>query len=288
MRYVANAVTSFDTVTRYLSLVKRLHEFGAMAFPAQVHLLKFELMVIKKELMHLVKKAPPIMPTILLEIAGKVDWTREEEMVAYAALVIGFTLFLRKSNLVSESVNSFNKKEQLTVEDVWCHQELVMVEIKWSKTLQTRDKELVIPLVPAKTQMLCAAGWVKRILRSRRKVSVGDPLFGYQSNGLVIPLTYDKLSKRLKEWVSATGRDGQEYTLHGLCRGGGGNQALTVGIGGQDIQLMGDWKSNPYMEYLDLTLERKLSNMVKFVDETDALVVGSWWLNSGDRSFETC
>ena len=218
--YVANAVTSFDTVTGYLSSVKRLHKLGAMAFPGQVHLLKLELMAIKKELMHLVKKAPPITPTILLEIAGKVDWTREEEMVAYAALVIGFTLFLWKSNLVSESVNSFNKKEQLTVEDVWCHQELVMVEIKWSKTLQTRDRELVIPLVPAKTQMLCAAGWVKRILRSRRKVSVGDPLFGYQANGLVIPLTYDKLSKRLKEWVSATGRNGQEYTLHGLHRGG--------------------------------------------------------------------
>ena len=76
-----------------------------------------------------------------------------------------------------------------------------------------------------------------------------------------------------------------------LCMGsteGGANQALTVGIGGQDIQLMGDWKSNAYMEYLDLTLERKLSNMVKFVDETDALVVGSWWLNAGDRGFETC
>ena len=51
---------------------------------------------------------------------------------------------------------------------------------------------------------------------------------------------------------------------------------------------MGDRKSNAYMEYLDLTLERKLSNMVKFVDETNALVARSRWLNSGNRSFKTC
>ena len=51
---------------------------------------------------------------------------------------------------------------------------------------------------------------------------------------------------------------------------------------------MGDWKSNAYMEYLDLTLERKLCNMVKFMDETDALVVGSWWLNAGNHGFQTC
>ena len=50
---------------------------------------------------------------------------------------------------------------------------------------------------------------------------------------------------------------------------------------------MGDWKSNAYMEYLDLTLERKLSNMVKFVDETDALVAGSRWLSAVDCGVKT-
>ena len=56
--------------------------------------------------------------------------------------------------------------------------------------------------------------------------------------------------------------------MHGL-RCGGMNQALTVGICGEDLQLMGDWKSNAYMEYTDLTMDKRLSNMVWFMDESD-------------------
>ena len=129
-RFVANAITSYDTVAGYLSSIKRLHELGSFPFPEKLHLLKLEMMAIKKELAHLVKKAPPITPQILLEISEHVNWQNQEEMVSYAALVIGFTLFLRKSNMVPESVNTFNKKEQITVEDVWCCKNLVMVEIK--------------------------------------------------------------------------------------------------------------------------------------------------------------
>ena len=47
---------------------------------------------------------------------------------------------------------------------------------------------------------------------------------------------------------------------------------------------MGDWKSRAYMEYIDLSMDHKVSNMVKFVDEMDARIdgemvshVGSAW-----------
>ena len=32
---------------------------------------------------------------------------------------------------------------------------------------------------------------------------------------------------------------------------------------------MGDWASQAYLEYVDLTLEKRVTNMVKFVDELD-------------------
>ena len=227
----------------------------------------------------MVKKAPPITPDILLDVARHVNVGNIEEMTSSAALVVGFTLFLRKSNLVPETIQGFNKQEQLTVEDVWCGKNLMMVEIKWSKTLQARDRELLLPLIPAKTPQLCAVRWIKYLLNHRKKVSVGQPLFAYYSGGQLIPLTYEKLSGRLKAWVSKTGRQGERFTLHRLRRGGA-NQALTVGIAGEDLQLMGDWKSRAYMEYLDLTLECKLTNMVRFVDETDARVGHDQWLTN--------
>ena len=36
--------------------------------------------------------------------------------------------------------------------------------------------------------------------------------------------------------------------------------------------LMGDWASNAYLQYIDLTLEHRITNMVKFVDEMDRIL----------------
>ena len=35
---------------------------------------------------------------------------------------------------------------------------------------------------------------------------------------------------------------------------------------------MGNWASNAYLQYIDLTLERRVMNMVKFVDEMDRVL----------------
>ena len=49
--------------------------------------------------------------------------------------------------------------------------------------------------------------------------------------------------------------------------------------------LMGDWASNAYLQYIDLTLERRVTNMVKFVDEMDKILdqVDDW---DGDRDLK--
>ena len=166
-RYVANAVTSYDTVAGYLSSIKRLHELGDFVFPRNTYLLKLELMAIRRELAHLVKKAPPVTPELLASIFQHMNIQSDQEVAAYTALVVGFTLFLRKSNLVPDSVDGFNPKEQLCVEDVKIQNNMVVIEIKWSKTLQNRQKELLLPLVPAKRKLICAVFWLRYVLGRR-------------------------------------------------------------------------------------------------------------------------
>ena len=270
-RFIANAVTSYDTVAGYMSVIKRLHELGGYAYPTEVFLLKQEMMGIKKELAHIIKKAPPVTPQILMEIFKHVNIKDQMQVVAFAALVVGFQLFLRKSNLVPDTIESFNDKEQLTREDVWCNGKLMMVEIKWSKTLQCRERDLTLPLVEARHKVVCSVFWIRLLIEKFPSAGKNAPLFAYKVNGRLVPLTYDILSKRLKEWVTLTGRQGELYTLHGLRRGGS-NHGITVGICGEDLRLLGDWRSDAYLEYLDLTLERRFSNMVKFVQGTDAKV----------------
>ena len=273
-----NGVTSYDTVTGHLSTIKRMHELGGWETIEHPHLLRLELMAIKRELAHVIKKAPPITPEILVEIYKFVNKQDQLELVAFAVLVVGFTLFLRNSNLVCDTLNSFNSREQLTLGDLWVTKTGMMVEIKWSKTLQNRERDLSLPLIPAKNKVVCAVFWLKYIKSMRPVPIADDPVFAYMVNGHVIPLTYDVLSSKLKHWISQTGREGEKFSLHGL-RCGRTNHVLMVGICGEDLQLMGDWKSRAYMEYIDLNMERRFSNMVKFVDEMDALVHGDGWLD---------
>ena len=87
-----------------------------------------------------------------------------------------------------------------------------------------------------------------------------------------MPLTYEVLGSKLKEWVKKLGHDPSTYTLHGLRGGEGSNFVLTIGLVGKDLHLMGDWVSMAYMEYIDLTLDRRVKTIVKFVDEMDNTV----------------
>ena len=121
------------------------------------------------------KKAPPVTPELLAGIFQQVNIQSDQEVAAYAALVVVFTLFPKKSNLVPDSGESFNPKEQLCVEDVKIQNKMEVVEIKWSKTLQNRQKELLLPLVPAKHKVICAVFWLRYVLGRRPWWKVGGP-----------------------------------------------------------------------------------------------------------------
>ena len=202
-RYLANGITSYDTVKNYLSAVKRFHELGKIQFPSQLSILKVEMMSIKRELAGPVHKAKRLTLEILLEIYQKVNLKSSMEILAYIALLIGFYMFLRCSNLVPETAETFNPKEQLTRKDVSKMGKLTVIDIKWSKTNQFRERDLIIPLLPAKHRVICPIFWME-VLFQRFPVKKQDaPLFSFEVRGKVIPLTVDYLSKKYKEWVKA-------------------------------------------------------------------------------------
>ena len=256
-----------------MSTIKVVHEIGDYQFPQKITTLQMELKSIRFELAGPVKKATPITPKILCKIHGVIDLHNPLHAVAYFALVIGFCLFLRKSNLVPETRAAFNPKEQLCWQNVWWKSHIPMLTIEWSKTRQYRDKPLDLPLIAAKNVKVCPIFWLTYI-RMKFSPNSSDPLFSYPEAGKMVPLTYPVLSRLLKEWVTLAGLDtteGESFTLHGLRRGGA-NHALTVGLASEDIMLMGDWASMAYLEYIDLSMERRVMNMVQFMDHVDDLI----------------
>ena len=183
-------------------------------------------------------------------------------------LAAGVLFVPEESNLVPESTTGFNVKEQLSRGDVQFRDKLILVDIKWSKTLQYRQRELLLPLLSAKNKQVCPVFWMKFIF-GRFPAPNHAPLLSYPKNGKMVPVTYDQLGSKLKEWVKKAGYASDEgFTLHGLRRGGT-NHAMTTGMSGEEIRLMGDWASDAYMTYLDLSLDKRVTNMVRFIDEMD-------------------
>lgn len=266
-RYIADTVTSYDTVVNYISGVRKLHLLaGYPVVPMSAANLSQFLRAIKFELAHPIKQAIPMTPQLLRNIFNHVNLNQDHDVVCYTAVLLGFYLFLRKSNLVPESKATYSAKEQLSRSNVKMGGSVVLVEIEWSKTIQYQEKVMLLPLIPATDTRICPVLWLMLMLQ-RVKAEPGDALFSVRNKGgKVVPLTYNQLAKWLKEKVAKTGIDPEGYTLHGL-RKGGACHALQSGLVGEDIQLMGDWSTMTYMTYLDQTLIRRINNMVKFMNE---------------------
>lgn len=265
-RYIANTVTSYDTVTNYLAGVRTLHRLAGFSIQdaKDAANLNHMLRALRYELAHPVKQAVPVTPQLLKQMYNHIDLNSRFDLVCYTALLLGFYMFLRKSNLVPDTLQGFNPKEQLTRANIRISSDLILVEITWSKTIQFQQKILLLPLLPAKDRRICPRFWLTHMLR----VIPGqpqDPLFSIPDNrGNLVPITYSQLGQKLKELVKATGRSPEGYTLHGLRRGGTCH-ALEVGLVGEDLRIMGDWATDAYMTYIDQTVQRRVNNMVRFM-----------------------
>ena len=92
---------------------------------------------------------------------------------------------------------------------------------------------------------------------------------------------YVKLSELYKRWMTQSGHSGK-CTLHGLHRGGA-TWAFEQGIASDAICKMGDWQSEAYLRYIDISLDTCIKTMTNlcawmWIDMFSGLVLsGSSW-----------
>ncbi len=201
-------------------------------------------------------------PSLLKQIAALV--TDDFSVVCYTALLIGFYLFLRKSNLVPDSKRFFDPRKQLTRASLAHTNGIFLVTIHWTKTLQTGDRDLKLPLLPNQDLALCPAHWLSKVLALSPGVP-SDPLFALpDKKGKLQPITYAQLSRFLRTSTATLGYKQSKFTLHSLRRGGT-TWAFKAQVLDQVIQLMGDWVSDAFRRYIDLTLEARTQAALQMV-----------------------
>ena len=116
---------SIGTVQNYTGGVRKLHDLAGYLTPNPAESnYKLMMQALKAALARPVKQAEPMAPKILRDIYDYVDLTDPLQLVCYTSILVGFYLFLRKSNLAPESTTTFNPDKQLTRADA-IHQWMV-------------------------------------------------------------------------------------------------------------------------------------------------------------------
>ena len=90
---------------------------------------------------HTVKQASPITPQILARMSKVVNYRDKVEVIAWTATLLGFYMFLQKSNLVPDAMEKFEPIQHFTRADanLLGLDKAMMFEVRWTKTLQFRQ-----------------------------------------------------------------------------------------------------------------------------------------------------
>ena len=222
---------------------------------------------------HETRQMKPITPEILLKIYDVVDFTNLTDMVAWVATLIGFTLFLRRSNLVPEAMDRFESDKQFCRKDfnVIDPISVMMAEVRWSKTIQFKEKVLRLPILPAGNKCICPVLWMHYMIEQIPGLP-DDPAFMIIQKGQKLALSANQLVARLRKWLTLIGENAEDYALHSLRRGGA-TFAHQCNIQGDMIKLLGDWASDAWKRYCDISMDQRFDTMQAFVEGLNKITI---------------
>ena len=161
----------------------------------------------------------------------------------------------RKSNLVV-TTGDYHPLKILLRRDVKTTCFGLLVRFRWSKTIQSAERDLIIPVVAISRSKLCPV----RAFRSMVEyvpAHTNDPAFCWPGTLGNVPVTYHEFQTFLRSCLKLLGFDESKYSSHSFRRGGA-TWANMVGVPPEMIQIMGDWQSDSYMRYIKVDLAQRL------------------------------
>ena len=161
----------------------------------------------------------------------------------------------RKSHLLPTAANQFNPSKQLTKADVKIFSWGVLVSIRWSKTIQFRERVVDIPLPSIPGSALCPTSAITNAFRFTAQASTrGSQVFNWVDGSHITHVfTYSAFVSKLRSHLVTLGVDPKLYTGH-LFRRGGASFAYQSGVPIELIKALGDWRSDTILIYLTMPL----------------------------------
>ena len=169
-------------------------------------------------------------------------------LVFRAVFLTAFFGFFCLSNLAPHALSEFDASRHLTGEDVFFTKRFVKILLKWSKTLQTRDKIQCITLPKLKNKSIFPYIALK-VLFKLYTMSSDSSLFEINTHKGLITLTDSRIRKVLKSINVKLGLNPAFHTFHDFRRSGA-TFAYSSHIPIQDIKRHGTWSSDCVWRYI--------------------------------------
>ena len=165
----------------------------------------------------------------------------------------------RKSHLLPTISSSFNPKKQLTKSDFKIYLGRSCYHIRWSKTIQFRERVVDIPLPRIPGSRLCPTSALYRAFSFTAPVSSGDQqAFNWVDQSFYThTFTYNSFVEKLRHHLSTLGLVPKNYAGHSF-RFGGASFAYLSGVPIEMIKALGDWRSDTVLFYLTMPLSVRL------------------------------
>lgn len=246
--YLARSL-SFSSVKQYLNIVRIIHLENGFENPLNDNFeLQLVLRGIRRSLGDAVSRKAPITPSILRDVHAAIDHATTLDSSVWAASLVAFFGLLRRSNLVPNTKTSFDGSRQFRRGDFTFFPDRILVKIKWSKTVQFNQYSRILPLLALPNNVLCPVKAITNHFNRTRNVSSNQPAFVSHTHPPT-PLTSALFVNRLRSILHDLKLPVDQFATHSFRRGGA-SYMLQSGISSEDIRILGDWKSNAYMDYI--------------------------------------
>ena len=209
----------------------------------------------------------PLSIVHMLKFYITLDFSDVNQLAAWCAMLVAFFGCFRLSNLVPVSKKKFDPLKQLTVSDVSFDKDIVLIFYKFSKTNQNATKVTWVPIQTVSDSRFSVKKHLKLLL-SCVKADNEAPLFSFSANSFH---TRYSLTRILDKCIFEAGLSLRDYSWHSFRRGAA-VFAFELGLEDSAVQLLGDWSSLAFKNYLEFAFDRKVSIARKIAHKFDGVV----------------
>lgn len=264
---------AFSSIQQYLNVVRLLHVENNLPNPLTNNWkLQSVMMGIKRVHGNPIKHKEPITPSLLLSVKQLLDLSQTPHAAFWAAALMMFFGLLRRSNVLCQSMSSFKPSCHLSRSDFTVYKWGVAVTVRWSKTIQCQERVLFVPLIALPKHPLCPVQALLHYFKLTPNAPLHGPAFVIPCiTGGVVPLTPPDFVSRLRSCLLRLGHQPSHYAAHSFRRGGA-SWALQCGLAPDVVRVLGDWRSDAYLAYIDIPLSSRVKMAQTFGGKLPASV----------------